>query len=127
METVLTSRNDIKKTEILRRYEFFREANPALKKEILANSSSVLLKPNSIYFHAGDKIQQLAFIGAGSVRVFIVSECGREITLYHLQAGDACPINILSILLNKETPAIAVVETMLNAVVVDAVYFKGSS
>ena len=124
MDTVLASRNDLNKIEILKRYRFFHDANPLLKNEILSHSNTVTLRPDAVFFQRGDQVNQLALIGAGSVRVFIVSQCGREITLYHVKSGGTCPINILSILLNRETPAIAVVEATLTAVVIDAIHFS---
>ena len=54
----------------------------------------------------------------------MIGESGREVTLYHVQPGEACPINILSILLNRQTPAFAIVESPIHAVVVDAGYFR---
>ncbi len=53
----------------------------------------------------------------------MVGDNGREVTLYHVSPGESCPINILSALLNKNIPAIAVAETESQAVIFRASKF----
>jgi CRP/FNR family transcriptional regulator len=124
MDTALTLSENTKKAEILKRYSFFREASLSLQHEIISNADTIALKPDVYFFRQGSKIKQLALLGSGSVRVFVVSEFGREVTLYHIQPGDSCPINMLSILLNRKAPAFAMVESLLHAIVIDSRYFR---
>lgn len=124
METVLTRSECRAKTEILERYRFFRDASASLQREIMSHANTVVLKPDVCFFQQGAQINQLALLGSGSVRVFVGSEFGREVTLYHIHPGDSCPINMLSILLNTKAPAVAMVESLLHAVVIDSGYFR---
>lgn len=124
METMLTLSGCRIKAEILNRYSFFRDAKPSLQQEILSHANTIVLKPDVCFFRQGAQIKQLALPGSGSVRVFVVSELGREVTLYHLRPGDSCPINMSSILLNRKAPAIAMVESILHAVVIDSGNFR---
>jgi CRP/FNR family transcriptional regulator len=124
METVLT-RSDCKtKIAILKRYRFYCDASTSLQQEIMLHANTVVLKPNACFFQQGSQINQLALLGSGSVRVFVGSEFGREVTLYHINPGDSCPINMLSILLNRKAPAIAMVESLLQAVVIESGHFR---
>ncbi|WP_455223387.1 Crp/Fnr family transcriptional regulator [Kaarinaea lacus] len=118
------SRELANKQTILNHYSFFRDAADSLQHKILSCATTVILQPKSYFFERGTKVRQVALIGSGSVRVYMIGEGGREITLYHVQAGDACPINILSILLDKVTPAFAIAESTVHAVCISADYFK---
>ncbi len=124
MESVILPRNLADKKNILNQYGFFRDAVGSLQHKIMSRATTVSLQTNTYFFKRGTRVKQVALIGSGSVRVFMIGEGGREITLYHIQAGDACPINILSILLDRETPAFAIVESPVNAVTINADYFK---
>lgn len=112
------------KQSILNHYCFFRGATDSFQQEILSCSTAVNLQPDTYFFERGTQVRQVALIGTGSVRVFMIGEGGREITLYHLQAGEACPINLLSILLDLATPAFAIVESPVHAVCIHAHSFK---
>jgi CRP/FNR family transcriptional regulator len=124
METMLALSDSTKKKEILERYSFFRDAGYSLQLEILSNANTAVLKPGVYFFQPGSQVNQFALVGSGSVRVFVVSEGGREVTLYRVRPGESCPINILSILLNRKAPAIAIVESLLHAVVIDSVCLR---
>lgn len=124
MGTIFAQYNDVNKLAILNQYRFFNNATGSLQRKILANAEPVTLKTDTYFFRRGFKVRHLALIGSGSVRVFMTGESGREATLYHVEPGDACPINILSILLNREAPVFAMVESLLHAVIIDACYFR---
>lgn len=125
MGIAITQPGQQDKLQILNQYRFFSDSEMPLQQHILSNSKTINLNTGSYFFKRGSHVNQLALIGAGSVRVFIPGECGRELTLYHLQAGEICPINILSILINQTAPASAIVEGPLHAVVIDAACFCG--
>lgn len=78
--------------------------------------------------------QQLAFEGAdsecffillsGRLRVYKLSETGREVTLYHVQPYESCVLTIFSILSHTRFPAFAVSESPLQVLMVPAGTFK---
>ena len=114
----------ITKIEILEQYSFYRDAEKILQNEIVENASLTQLEPNTYFFKNGDKCNHIGLLGSGNIRVFVVGESGREVTLYHVGPGDSCPINILSALHNMITPAMAIAEDYLTAVVIPVPIFK---
>ena len=58
------------------------------------------------------------------MRVFKLAESGHEITLYHVGAGEACPLNVSCILSDRPVPATAQVEEETKAVIVPAAMFR---
>jgi len=115
---------EMKKLAVLNQYAFFRDAPKSLQDEIINFSVGVKLEPNTFFYEKGQQCEHIALIGSGSVRVFVVGDTGREVTLYHVTAGGTCPVNILSAVLNKDAPALAIVEKPLEAVVLPVAVFS---
>lgn len=105
------------KLKVLGNYAFFGELRPDLQQEILKVGNEVNVPRGTILFSPGGQCPNVALLGAGSIRVFIGSDSGREVTLYHVGPGETCPINLLSALLGHAVPATAVVESDVHAVV----------
>jgi len=114
----------VNKLNVLQKYGFYRQATQSLQDEIMSYGISVKLEPNSYFFEKGQHCEHIALIGSGSVRVYCVGETGREVTLYRVQPGESCPMNILSSLVDMRSPAIAIVETPLEAVVLPVCIFR---
>lgn len=112
------------KLKVLEQYGFFREVPPALKTEILGAAKEVQLPAGTVVFDRGGSCSAIALIGFGSIRVFIGSETGREITLYHVGPGETCPINLLSSILGKPVPATGIVEEVVHAVLLPVGPFR---
>lgn len=112
------------KRAILDSYPFFRDAGPRLQAEIERVAMTVHAEPQGCFFGRGTSCPQVALVGGGDVRVFIASESGREITLYHVGPGETCPVNLLSVLLGRAAPATAVIDSALTAVVLPADLFR---
>lgn len=103
---------------------WFQQAGPALIDD-LARQGGIKQIPAA---------QQLAFEGAesewffvllsGRLRVYKLSETGREVTLYHVQQHESCVLTIFSILSQTRFPAFAVSETELELLMVPARIFK---
>ena len=68
----------------------------------------------------GEPCSGFALILSGSLRVFQLSENGREVTLFHVRAGESCILSASSILSEVPFPAFAVAETEVLALMVDA-------
>ena len=108
------------KTEILAQYAFFHGAVGSMKQDLDDSAKFVEIERDSQFFQKGSNCEYVAFIGRGTVRVYVVGDCGREVTLYRVQPGESCPINILSAMLDKGTSAIAVAETDVQAAIIHA-------
>lgn len=115
---------DINTVNILNQYHFYTQAPKALQEEIFAAALSTTLDSNSYFYKKDWQCSHIALIGSGCVRVFIVGDTGREITLYHVHPGGTCPINLMSALWNNDTPALAIVEAPLNAVLLPVEAFR---
>lgn len=113
-----------RKQEILGRYRFFHEAPPALKSEIERSALLANLDVGARFFDRGMSCSHVALVGAGSVRVSVQGETGREITLYRVAPGETCPVNLLSALLERPAPATADVTEPLEAVVLPTAAFR---
>jgi CRP/FNR family transcriptional regulator len=72
----------------------------------------------------GDRVDAIALLISGVVRVFKVGETGREITLYRFSNGQSCILTANAILSQKTFPAVATVEKDAEAVMIPANTFR---
>ena len=72
----------------------------------------------------GDEAEAIAVLLSGSVRVYKISETGREITLYRFGHGESCILTANAILNQKTFPAIATIEADAEAVMIPAEVFR---
>jgi CRP/FNR family transcriptional regulator len=112
------------KRETLSRIPFFTEAPPELRKEISEAAAVVHLEAGEYFLREGDTCAHFAILVSGRMRVFKLGESGQEITLYHVGAGEACPLNVSCILSDRSVPAMARVEEDVEAIVVPAASFR---
>jgi len=75
-------------------------------------------------FVEGDRVEAIALLISGVVRVYKVGETGREITLYRFGNGSSCILTANAILSRKTFPAIATVEQNAEAVMIPAEVFR---
>jgi CRP/FNR family transcriptional regulator len=71
-------------------------------------------------FVEGGRVDGIALLMSGVVRVYKIGETGREITLYRFGEGESCVITANAILNIQHFPAIAVVEQDAEAVMIPA-------
>ena len=112
------------KIDILNKYYFFANASKDLQSDIHNQSIMIYRNPGALFYQKTDHRKHILLIGSGSLRVYVVGDTGREITLYHVCAGETCPINALAALQNLNTPATAVVESGLSAVLLPTHCFQ---
>jgi CRP/FNR family transcriptional regulator len=75
-------------------------------------------------FVEGDKVEAIALLISGVVRVYKIGETGREITLYRFGHGESCILTANAILSRKSFPAVATVEKDVEAVMIPADVFR---
>jgi len=102
-------------------YEYFPWMKPFAKR--LEGLSLVQLPQGAQIFEEGDPCQMIAFVCTGLVRVYKLSEMGREMTLYRINPGESCILSISSLLSHNPLGAIAVVEEPVTALAVPAKLF----
>ncbi len=112
------------KHEILQLFPVFVESAPSLQNEMLEYGRYAKLDRGTYYARERDKCRQIAFVGTGRIRVYKVSETGREITLYYVEPGQLCLLNISCLMSQLPCPANAIVEEEVEAVVFSGDQFR---
>jgi CRP/FNR family transcriptional regulator len=112
------------KREVLAKVPLFTEAPSDLRKALAEEAAVVRLNAGEYFLREGDTCAHFAVIVSGKMRVFKLAESGQEITLYHVSAGEACPLNVSCILSDRPVPAMARVEEDVEAIVVPSATFR---
>jgi len=112
------------KREILDRIPFFTAAPPDLRRALMEAATVVHLEAGAYFLREGDSCAHFAIVVSGRMRVFKLAETGQEITLYHVGAGDICPLNVSCILADGPVPAMARIEEDVEAIIVPAATFR---
>lgn len=93
--------------ELLEIYPFLKSLDENTKELI---SSSLIIKNfeiDSTLMNEGASCLGFSLILKGTIRVYKLSDKGREVTLYKLTSGDTCYISMSCMLSNKSYPAFA--------------------
>ncbi len=96
-------------SEFLQRFPFFSSCPDSLVADILAKTRRQHFKKDQMVFLEGDACSVIAFLLSGKIRVYMLGDDGREITLYDVQEGETCILNVACILSNSLYPARAIV------------------
>ena len=102
-------------------FPFLDQQDDAFLQRLTKHSSVVELKKNQLICDQGNSCTHLALIIKGSARVYKLGETGREITLYRIGPGESCILTASCILSSEPFPAIAVSETVIEALLIPAV------
>ena len=81
------------KAKLLELYPVLREVDQALLQTALASARVVTLERGALIFNEFQPCNVFPFVLSGDLRVFKQSAGGRELTLYHVSAGDACIVS----------------------------------
>lgn len=60
------------------------------ERKYICENSVALSYPKGTNIHDGTECSGVFFVRSGSLRVYIMSESGKDVTLYRLHAGDMC-------------------------------------
>jgi len=112
------------KIEILQQLSFYKLSPSNRKREIENTATYVSLEESRLLFMEGDACKGIGFVGKGNVRVSKISETGREITLYHVQPGEGCVLNISCAFSDAGYPATATIENPVEMVVFPTATFR---
>ncbi|MHB2168657.1 Crp/Fnr family transcriptional regulator [Alsobacter sp. R-9] len=78
---------------------------------VAARGTPVRFPAGSVLFRPGDSCSGLLLVKHGSVRVQLVSETGRQVTLYRVVDGVACVLSTQCLMTGSAYPAEGVAET----------------
>jgi CRP/FNR family transcriptional regulator len=99
-------------------------ARPEMVREFLANTYYARIPANRDIFAEGDRAHAIALLLSGRVRVYKIGENGREITLYRFGSGESCVLTANAILSHQTFPALATVESEVEAIMIPADVFR---
>jgi CRP/FNR family transcriptional regulator len=105
------------KLEILAMFPFYQRSPESLRAKLVEAAQYARLPADAFFYREGDACGHFAVVGRGRIRVFKIGETGREVTLYHVQDGEPCLVNMLCVLLGKPAMATAQVEIETEAAV----------
>ena len=112
-------------------YDQIAEALPFLKKkdseparEFRQAAYYTRIGAGKDIFVEGDAVQAIALMLSGNVRVYKIGENGREITLYRFGLGESCILTASAILNQQRFPAVALVESEAEAIMIPADTFR---
>ena len=103
---------------------FLQDSASQLTSDFKRSAYHVRLPAGREIFVEGDRVDGIALLMSGVVRVYKIGETGREITLYRFGEGESCVITANAILNTQRFPAIAVVEKEAEAVMIPADTFS---
>lgn len=109
---------------VLQSLPLLRRADPRLAEEIREAASLVRLRAGRDIFVEGDRVEGIALLLSGVVRVYAIGSGGREITLYRFGTGQSCVLTAGAILNRRAFPAVATVEQDAEALFIPAETFR---
>ena len=101
-----------------------QHSDPKLSREFMQAAFFTRIPAGRDVFVEGDRIDAIALLISGVVRVYKIGETGREITLYRFGLGESCILTANAILSQQSFPAIATVEQDAEAVMIPANIFR---
>ncbi len=103
---------------------FLKKTDSELAREFRQVASYARISAGKDIFVEGDAVQSIALILSGNVRVYKIGENGREITLYRFGLGESCILTANAIMNQQTFPAVALVESEAEAIMVPADTFR---
>ena len=103
---------------------FLKRADTSLVNELKRQAQFARIPAGHDVFVDGDRVDGIALLLSGVVRVYKIGETGREITLYRFGLGQSCILSANAIMSDKSFPAIATVEEDAEAVMIPAEVFR---
>lgn len=110
---------------VLQKYRFFKDGSASLRKDLLSSAKPLRLRGAQPVFRAGDPVKKVYFVGEGALNVYVSGYSGRNVTLYNVEPGELCPINLGAVLATGEMLASGKGKNGFRAVTVGAADFRG--
>lgn len=96
---------------------------PAVKDVLTSKSQVIAVPAGTVIFGPGKSPEHLLLLLEGRVRVQQVSESGREIVLYRVEAGQSCVLTTACMLAHEDYSAEGIAETDVRAVAIPRAVF----
>ena len=109
---------------IVQTLPILEQADPGLLREFQQAAIFMRIPKGQDVFIEGDRVDAIALMISGVVRVYKIGETGREITLYRFGNGESCILTANAILSQQNFPAVATVEKEAEAVMIPSDIFR---
>ncbi len=106
------------------RFKGLNSLEDRLRKKLVAQSRIVTLKKGAKVFGPGSSPDNLLMLLEGTVRVQQLSEGGREIVLYRVNAGESCVMTTACLLAYDDHSAEGIAETQIKAAAIPRKVFE---
>jgi CRP/FNR family transcriptional regulator len=103
--------------------ELARCADPPVA-DLLEHAATVTFPAKQRVLVPGSNCENYLLVASGSIRVQVLTDTGREVTLYHVNAGDACVLTTSCLLSGEQFPAEGITETEVIVFCVPASWFN---
>lgn len=108
---------------VIQSFPFLRAVEPG---ELQASGlRRMTLPPGTPAFVEGEPCRHVAFVVDGAIRVFKTAPDGRQLTLYHVTAGDSCVLMWSCVLADADYPAQAEAATECDVFLLPVGEFHG--
>lgn len=97
------------------KFDGLSQLEPSVKETLMRESAIVTVPEGTIIFGPGKSPENLLLLLDGRVRVQQLSEAGREIVLYRVEAGQSCVLTTACLLAYEDYSAEGVAETDIRA------------
>jgi len=109
---------------LIRKLPIFSSASDDLLSNIASRSQLQTIPKGQQIAYEGMSSDWFFIILSGDIRVYKMSESGKEVTLFNITDNESCILTIFSILSEKKYPAFASTQTELTALMIPAPPFK---
>ncbi len=105
------------------RFDGLNALEDRLKRKLVSLSRVITLKKGATVFGQGRSPENLLMLLEGTVRVQQLSDTGREIVLYRVQAGESCVLTTACLLAYDDHSAEGIAETDIKAAAIPRAVF----
>ncbi len=113
--------------EVLRKYGFYVNSDPEQRLELLEAAKPVEAGDGRPLLETGYSCRDVILVGQGRIRIFVAGATGREVTLYYVNPGESCPVNLSAAMMGIGAFADAEASGELAALAISAQDFRNMS
>ena len=113
--------------EVLKNYGFYVNSDAKQRLALLEAATPLEAADGEPLLEAGYVCRDVLLVGSGRIRVFIAGETGREVTLYYVNPGESCPVNLSAAMMGIGAFADAAACGELAALTISAQDFRAMS
>jgi CRP/FNR family transcriptional regulator len=106
--------------EVSTAFPFFKTITAPAREALLARAIHKRLAHRQVLVSSGTECAHLPFVLSGTLRIYKMSEAGKELTLYRIERGESCILSATCILNGGSFPAIAEAEGATEVLLVPA-------